>query len=121
MNARTFIITLTAPASAFQLSDLLKQRTVIEPLDVHLKRAVKGATKSYLSAAEGLISRLATEPSREQESSPNGKWNARNCMQQSPTSRPPSEQRKSDPVPPPQLQSEAEPYDQTQLLRTHVD
>ena len=94
-EGRTFIITLTAPASAFQLSDLLKQRTVIKPLDVHLKRAVKGAAKGYLTTAEGLVSRQAIEPEREQKSHPKGKRIDRNSMQQSPTSRPPSEQRKS--------------------------
>jgi hypothetical protein len=41
---RTFNITLTAPANDFALTDLLKQRGVIEGLDADLKHAVKGAT-----------------------------------------------------------------------------
>lgn len=40
-GGRTFIITLMAPASAFQLSDLLKQITVIESLVVDLNERSK--------------------------------------------------------------------------------
>ena len=62
LDIRTFNITLTAPASDFQLTDLLRQRGVIEPLDAQLKQAVKAATEQYLRAAETLISGLITKP-----------------------------------------------------------
>lgn len=72
-DVRTFNITLTAPASDFLLTDLLKKRGVIEALDVELKQAVKGATESYLNAAESLIAKLATEPKQVRKSRTNGK------------------------------------------------
>ena len=56
-------ITLTSPVRDFQLTDLLRQRGVIEPLDSALKRAVKEATERYLESAELLISGLVTKPS----------------------------------------------------------
>jgi len=62
-DVRTFIITLTAPASDFLLTDLLRQRGVIDALDAELKQAVKVATEGYLKAADMLISGLATKPS----------------------------------------------------------
>jgi len=55
---RTFKIILTTPISDFQLTDLLRQRGVISPLDGELKQAVKVATQNYLSGAEALISTL---------------------------------------------------------------
>lgn len=58
-DTRTFRIILTAPNSDFQLSDLLRQRGVISPINGELKQAVKVATQNYLSGAEVLISTLA--------------------------------------------------------------
>ena len=63
IDVRTFNITLTSPVRDFQLTDLLRQRGVIEPLDSALKRAVKEATERYLESAELLISGLVTKPS----------------------------------------------------------
>ncbi|CAN5749209.1 hypothetical protein BH18ACI4_BH18ACI4_05280 [soil metagenome] len=48
-DARTFIITLTAPARDFHLTDLFEQRRVIEPLNRRLKQAFKDAVETYLS------------------------------------------------------------------------
>jgi len=62
-EVRTFNITLTSPVRDFQLTDLLRQRGVIEPLDSALKRATKEATERYLESAELLISGLVTKPS----------------------------------------------------------
>jgi hypothetical protein len=61
IDVRTFNITLTSPVRDFQLTDLLRQRGVIEPLDSALKRAVKEATERYLESAELLISGLVTK------------------------------------------------------------
>ena len=72
-DVRTFNIRLTAPASDFLLTDLLKQRGVIDALDAGLKQAVKSATESYLNAAESLIAKLATEPTQGRKSRTNGK------------------------------------------------
>jgi hypothetical protein len=72
---RVFNITLTAPASDFALTDLLKQRSVIEGLDADLKQAIKGATESYLNAAETLIAKLAVESTPGRKSRTNGKRN----------------------------------------------
>ena len=64
-DIRTFNITLTAPLSEFQLTDLLKHRGVISGLDAHLKQAVKDATDAYIKSAENLISSLAnSSPSK---------------------------------------------------------
>lgn len=78
LDVRTFNITLTAPVRDFQLSDLLRQRGVIESLDCALKRAVKEATERYLKSAELLISGLVTNSSgmRNGHPSPNGKAEA---------------------------------------------
>lgn len=59
-GVRTFNIILTAPASDFALTDLLKQRGVIDGLGAGLKDAVKSATADYLNAAESLIGKLTT-------------------------------------------------------------
>jgi len=63
-DVRIFIITLTTPVHDFQMTDLLRQRKVIEPLNSELKRAVKDATARYLSAAESMVSALALRPKR---------------------------------------------------------
>jgi len=92
-DVRTFNITLTAPASDFLLTDLLKQRGVIDALDVELKQAVKGATESYLNTAESLIARLATEPKPAQKSRTNKRGNGKHGKDDRPSSMPPSEQQ----------------------------
>lgn len=63
-DARTFIITLTALARDFHLTDLFEQRRVIEPLHRQLKQAVKDSIETYLSGAESLVSALASKPKR---------------------------------------------------------
>lgn len=82
IDVRTFNITLTAPVRDFQLSDLLRQRGVIESLDSALKRAVKEATERYLESAELLISGLVTNSSgiRKGHPSPNGKSNSAEAL-----------------------------------------
>lgn len=88
-------ITLTAPSSDFLLTDLLKQRGVIEALDAELKQAVKGATESYLSAAESLIAGLITESKLPQKSRTNGKGNDRNSTDERASSMPQPEQQRT--------------------------
>jgi hypothetical protein len=82
IDVRTFNITLTAPVRDFQLSDLLRQRGVIESLDSALKRAVKEATERYLESAELLISGLVTNSSgmRKRHPSTNGKSNSAEAL-----------------------------------------
>jgi hypothetical protein len=63
LDVRRFSITLTAPVSDFQLTDLLRQRGVINGLEGELKQAVKRATENYLKSAETLISGLAPKTS----------------------------------------------------------
>lgn len=92
-DVRTFNITLTAPASDFLLTDLLKQRGVIEALDAELKQAVKAATESYLKAAESLIARLATEPKPALKSRTNGRGNGKPGKDERPGSMSQSEPR----------------------------
>jgi hypothetical protein len=91
-DVRTFNITLTAPASDFLLTDLLKQRGVIDALDADLKQAVKAATESYLNAAESLIAKLATEPKPSRKSRSNGRENGKPGKDERPSSMPLSEQ-----------------------------
>lgn len=66
-KTRTFKIILTAPNSDFQLSDLLRQRNVIAPINAELKQAVKVATQNYLSGAEALVSTLTKESTATQK------------------------------------------------------
>jgi HPt (histidine-containing phosphotransfer) domain-containing protein len=61
-DSRIFNVTLTASLSDFQLSDLLKQRGIIDGLQTELKEAVRRATEDYLKSAETLISSLASPP-----------------------------------------------------------
>ncbi len=79
LDVRTFDITLTVPASDFQLTDLLRQRGVIDALDAELKQAVKGATERYLKAAESLISGLVTKPSVGRKPRPNSNGNGKSA------------------------------------------
>ena len=78
-DVRTFSITLVARASDFLLTDLLKQRGVIDPLDGELKQAVKAAIERYLSFAENLVSALATKPKVAQQSRTNGNGNSKSA------------------------------------------
>src|SRR6266850_7630462 len=77
LDVRTFNIILTAPASDFQLTDLLRQRGVIDALDAELKLAVKGATERYLKAAETLISGLGPKPSATRKPRPSLNGNSK--------------------------------------------
>jgi hypothetical protein len=94
-GVRMFNITLTAPASDFALTDLLRQRGVIEALDAGLKQAVKEATANYISNAESLIARLATEPNPAQRSRSNGGKSGTNGKNERLSSAPQSESQKT--------------------------
>ena len=101
-GVRRFNITLTAPASDFALTDLLRQRGVIEALDAGLKQAVKGATEHYLKAAEGLIAKLAGESKQVQKSRTNGRGNGKAGNDQRRNGMPVSDQQRnaaSEPAP----------------------
>ena len=89
---RTFNITMTAPVSDFALTDLLRQRGVIERLDGGLKVAVKDATESYLNAAENLIAKLATESTPARKSPTKGKQKSEVNNDQIPNQKPTSDQ-----------------------------
>jgi len=75
-DVRTFNITLTAPVRDFQLTDLLRQRGVMESLDTALKRAVKEATERYLESAELLISGLVTNSTAMRKGPPSHNGNS---------------------------------------------
>lgn len=77
VDVRSFNITLTAPVNDFQLTDLLRQRGVINGLDVELKQAVKRATENYLKSAETLISGLGSKTSTAKKPRPNSNGNDR--------------------------------------------
>ena len=77
LDLRSFNITLTAPVSDFQLTDLLRQRGVINGLEVELKQAVKRATENYLRSAEALISGLASKASMTKKPRKNSNGNAK--------------------------------------------
>lgn len=76
IDVRTFNITLTAPVRDFQLTDLLRQRGVMESLDTALKRAVKEATERYLESAELLISGLVTNSTAMRKGHPSTNGNS---------------------------------------------
>lgn len=78
-DLRTFSITLVARASDFLLTDLLKQRGVIDPLDAELKQAVKAAIERYLTVSENLVSALATKPKAAQQSRTNENGNSKSA------------------------------------------
>ena len=71
-DLRTFEIMLTASASDFQLTDLLKQRGVIDGVEVQLKRAVRQALDEYLNSAETLIAGLSANRSSPRKASATG-------------------------------------------------
>ena len=74
-DLRTFDIKLTAPTSDFQLTDLLKQRGVIDGCDVQLKQAVKQALDEYLKFAETLVAGLSSNSSSTRKVRGNGTKN----------------------------------------------
>ena len=76
-ETRTFNITMTAPTTDFQLSDLLQQRGVISTLNGELKQAVRVATEDYLSRAEGLVATLKQGTTTALDTRSNGKRKAR--------------------------------------------
>ena len=63
-GTRTYLITLTAPVSTLEFTDLLVERKVIGSLDNQLKQAVKDSARSYLKSAESLVNALAKRPRR---------------------------------------------------------
>jgi hypothetical protein len=72
-ETRRFGIILMAPNDDFQLTDLLRQRGVISPLEGELKHAVRVATENYLSGAEALISTLTKVPTAAPQTSSKGR------------------------------------------------
>ncbi len=79
-ETRRFGITVMAPNVDFQLTDLLRQRDVISPLDGELKHAVRVATENYLSGAEALISTLTKVSTAAPKSSSNGRRKERKAI-----------------------------------------
>ncbi len=71
-EARIFSITLKATAKDFLLTDLLRQRGVVDALHADLKQPVKGATARYLNAAETLVAGLVTRPMQRTKARTNG-------------------------------------------------
>lgn len=65
---RTFNIAVAMPADDFQLTDILKQRGVIDGLEVELKKAIKEATDGYIKSAETLISSLTSNTNSKRRS-----------------------------------------------------
>ena len=63
-GTRTYLITLTAPVSTLEFTDLLVERKVIGSLDNQLKQAVKDAARGYLKSADSLVNALAKRPRR---------------------------------------------------------
>jgi hypothetical protein len=61
---RTYLITLPAPVTALEFTDLLVERKVIGSLDNQLRQAVKDAARGYLKSAESLVNALAKRPRR---------------------------------------------------------
>ena len=61
---RTYLITLTAPVTTLEFTDLLVERKVIGSLDNQLKQAVKDAARGYLKSADSLVNALAKRPRR---------------------------------------------------------
>jgi hypothetical protein len=79
-ETRRFGITLIAPNADFQLSDLLRQRGVVSPLDEELKQAIRVATENYLSGAEALISTLTKVSTAAPKSTSNGRRKERKAI-----------------------------------------
>lgn len=84
-GVRTFNITLTAPVNDFALTDLLKQRGVIDGLGPGLKDAIKSATANYLHTAETLIGKLTTGSASGRKSRTTERQNGKAGDDQKPT------------------------------------
>ena len=54
-ETRTIVITITAPAQDFLLTDLLHQRGAVSALEVPLRQAVRDTLQAHLDGAEALI------------------------------------------------------------------
>lgn len=67
-DIRTFSITLNAPLSDFQVTDILRQRGVINGLDSQLKQAIKDSVDAYIKSGEELIAGLASGSSTKRKS-----------------------------------------------------
>lgn len=94
-ETRTFNITMTAPTSDFQLSDLLQQRGVISALNGELKQVIRGAAEDYLSGAERLITTLKQGALTAPNTRSNGKQKSRNGARKAPTPAGSSEANKT--------------------------
>jgi hypothetical protein len=70
-DIRTFSITLAAPLSDFQVTDILRQRGVINGLDSQLKQTIKDTTDAYIKSAEELIASLANSSSTKRKARSN--------------------------------------------------
>lgn len=66
---RVITVTITAPAAEFILSDLLRQRGAVGPIDAPLKQAVRECVQSYLDGTEELIASLAASQKKTTASS----------------------------------------------------
>lgn len=71
-GTRTYLITLTAPVTTLEFTDLLVERKVIRSLDNQLKQAVKDAARGYLKSADSLVNGLAKRPGRRAKNRNNG-------------------------------------------------
>src|SRR5262245_26824881 len=60
-DVRTVVVTLTAPAKDFLLPDLLSDQGAIDPYEVALREAVKGATETYLQGAHDVVAAIAEQ------------------------------------------------------------
>jgi hypothetical protein len=67
---RTVMVTLTAPAKDFLLPDLLSDQGAIDPYEVALREAVKGATEGYLQGAKDAVAAIAERKQGQQASAP---------------------------------------------------
>lgn len=78
-DLRTFDISLTAPLTDFQLTDLLKRRGVIEGLDSEFRLVLREAVERYLTAADALISGLVpnTKSKRKSQATVTANGNSR--------------------------------------------
>ncbi len=53
------VVRLTAPSRDFLLPDLLSEQGAIDPYEVRLKEAVRGATEGYLRGARDAVAAIA--------------------------------------------------------------
>jgi hypothetical protein len=67
-DLRTFDISLSAPITDFQLTDLLKRRGVIDGLDSEFRLVLREAVVRYLTSADALISGLVPNTKSKRQS-----------------------------------------------------